>query len=453
MAIRFKHQVGAGIIGAYASGVAKSQQRRQKYALDLLQQDRQHQMGMEERLAPAKYRAALGGMGAGGGGAGALGGEWADPMAGALTPQAKVQMNAQRRANARARRMGRAIPHPEAEPQFTPGWKIAEQKKSDAAFIKRDQDIEDRLAGQAFKQDQAREAQAGRERLEGIRREFDVDEDIMAGLRKSELELPEPTQEKLRKLDADRVEALKLGPEERAEFEEQYIQKRRELLRLARPTTAPDVGEEYTKNLRYLDPSTGLPHKEPGEGRVPVTIVDGQPVEIPALAAQRKAKEEQQKKEQEQQAKAEKAWVAQQKEILADAKKRLDEYKRFKNTGDPDKTLTDFMGEVEGDYITAGIPLVPNPDAPVEPPVGGDVFGMAPKAGEAPAQSTGGGVSGTAPPMQTFPNPSGGPPTAGGFIPQKRPLPAGIPAGSKWIDDNRIQLPNGRIIGKTGGGG
>jgi len=258
--------------------------------------------------------------------------------------------------------MGRPAPYPEADPQFTPGWKIAEQKKADTEFVKRERDIEDRLAGEAFKQGQSREAQAGRERLEGIKSEFDIDEDIMKGVRAGELELPEKIQNELRKLDADRVEALKLSPEERAEFEEKYIQKRRELLRAAHPPA--DVGAQYAKNLRYLDPVTGFPHPEPGEGRTPVTIVDGQPVEIPALAAQREAKEKQQKAEQEQQKKAKDAWAAQQKGILAEAKTRLAAYNKDKETGDPDKTLSDFMGEVEGDYITAGIPLVRNPNAP-----------------------------------------------------------------------------------------
>jgi len=175
MAIRFKHQVGAGIIGAFATGHANAQNRRRKYALDMMQQEREHQMRMQERIAPYKYRAALGGGRGGGRGGVEPAGMWIDPAADTtLTEDEKIKLrvkqNAQRRAAARAMRMGRAPTATDALPWFKSQAAIDAEKQADAAFIKREQEIEDE-----------RRAQAGREKLATMGQEADAAAERLAG--------------------------------------------------------------------------------------------------------------------------------------------------------------------------------------------------------------------------------------------------------------------------------
>lgn len=137
MGIRFVHQAGAGMIGAFAAGQAASKRRGQKYALDRMQQQQQHQNRMQERLAGSKYRGALGGGRRGGGMAGGMGGRWVDPVAASASPNVNVQRNAQYRAAARAGRLGQAPRQTDLLPQFQSQAEVeqqelaAEQKRED----------------------------------------------------------------------------------------------------------------------------------------------------------------------------------------------------------------------------------------------------------------------------------------------------------------------------------
>ena len=119
MPIRFEYPVTAGIGGAYAAGLQQGKQRRQKYLLDLYQQEREHQFRMQERMAGRVRGAGVGGGGVAPlGGAGAPGG-WVAPVAPPPFDAAgKRKWNTQRRANARARHLGRPIPFPDIEPTF-----------------------------------------------------------------------------------------------------------------------------------------------------------------------------------------------------------------------------------------------------------------------------------------------------------------------------------------------
>lgn len=109
MAIRFKHDVAAGMIGSYAAGQAAGQKRKQKYGMDLLEQNQRHQ----QRLDELAFRDGLGGLGRSSGRAGsrsgvggAMGGVWEDPLAGGASVEQRVRQRAQQRAAGRKYRLG-----------------------------------------------------------------------------------------------------------------------------------------------------------------------------------------------------------------------------------------------------------------------------------------------------------------------------------------------------------
>ncbi len=144
MAIRVSHQPSGAAVGmaAYATGRGRARQRQQKNALDMWQEERR-----EQRRSGNIYRNAIGGRRARQVGQQQQQGTWTDPLALAVAgaedatasgtdafgrpvpgmiDQSKssrkkaVQIKAQRKANARALRMGKPEPYPEAEMQFTP---------------------------------------------------------------------------------------------------------------------------------------------------------------------------------------------------------------------------------------------------------------------------------------------------------------------------------------------
>ncbi len=170
MAIRIEHQPSGAAVGmaAYATGRGRARQRQQKNALDMWQEERR-----EQRRSGNIYRRAMGRSRTQ-----QLGqqqqGTWEDPLAlavaGAEDAKASgtdafgqpmpgmedqrkssikkaVQIKAQRKANARALRMGKPIPFPEAEMQFTP----APTKEE----VRRRQKLEDRDEGREYQEGQA----------------------------------------------------------------------------------------------------------------------------------------------------------------------------------------------------------------------------------------------------------------------------------------------------------
>jgi hypothetical protein len=122
MAIRIEHQPAGGAVAAaaYATGRNRARQRRLEDFLEMWEKGRRR---------GNIYRNAMGG------GAQRIGqqqqGEWEDPLASATSPEERVQIAAQRRANARALRLGQAVPYQEAEMQFRPAptKEELEQKK------------------------------------------------------------------------------------------------------------------------------------------------------------------------------------------------------------------------------------------------------------------------------------------------------------------------------------
>jgi hypothetical protein len=124
MTIRFEHQPSGAAVGmaAYAAGRNKARQRRQKDVMAMLE---------EQRRRGNIYRTALGG-GRGGQRLAQQQGEWVDPSENPfLMAEERVNIEAQRRANDRALRLGKPVPHPEVEMQFTaaPTKEEIEQQK------------------------------------------------------------------------------------------------------------------------------------------------------------------------------------------------------------------------------------------------------------------------------------------------------------------------------------
>lgn len=135
MGIRIEHQPSLAAVGmaAYMGGRGKARQRQQQQVLDLYRD--------QQRLG---YRAHLAGMRQGGVGARAQrgigvqapGAMIADPFAKAMEAedsQEAVRIQTQREANARAGRMGKPIPYPDAEPKMLPPPDPAEVQREFAA--------------------------------------------------------------------------------------------------------------------------------------------------------------------------------------------------------------------------------------------------------------------------------------------------------------------------------
>jgi len=401
MAIRFKHDVGAGIIGAFAAGQAKSQQRRQKYALDLIQQERQHQMRMEEQLTPLKYRAGLAGMGGGlpalggiggglggrGGAIGAPAGEWSDPGAAITDPAERAAFNAKRRDNERRRRLGKPIRNPEVEPVWIPS-PTEKDKDRDwrAGQAKAAQDARDKIAKMGDTRAKRQAVEKGLSKIP----DHIVGEDrrdlarLLSGIKRM---LRDPEHDIS---DPDTWDALMDAVDK---YEDQI---------------AGLPPEDKTDPTFVQDPITGdVRPTRPGEEPQYGMDDKGKQYELPSYARKR----EEEKANQEQQKKAKEAYQAQRKEMFAEARKRLEAFNDTKGDSEDAKTFADFLREVEDEYRATGISLVPNPDArniPGSPgyghsggaglgvggtpvtgdagiaspqPTGGGAFGMAPKAG------------------------------------------------------------------------
>ncbi len=144
MAIRVEHQPSAGAVGmaAYATGMGRRQERLGKYALDQWERKR----AAHQRAVAARGRARGGGQ---------AGGVWSNPMAGLEVGQEAVEMRSQMRANERAQRMGKQLPHPDAQSKFTSQDELDDardrKRELEDEQREREQEIEDRgfAAGQA----------------------------------------------------------------------------------------------------------------------------------------------------------------------------------------------------------------------------------------------------------------------------------------------------------------
>jgi hypothetical protein len=317
MGIRVVHDAGAmaGLAG-YAGGKNRAKARQQKYDQALWMQERRHQQDMERMGGGLKYRNALGGRRAGGGAAD--GGFWADPLADNedLDPGIRRQRRAQREARARKGRSGKDVPA-EWQPTYTSPAQIEQQQDEAKDKAERQREIEDR--------DEEREYQ------EGITAKANTRADRKAraaGLMEVPKWAPKAIGHKLRGEYADIVQMLTGGEidwndPDQVEDVEQAI---KEYESAVGGLTPPNPVEDYNSTIKHFDPVTGTSYDDPGPGRTPMQIIDGKPVEIPGVVAQKRQQE------------------AEAEEAAAANKLYQDEYLKKWNE------LTDASEDIEGNY-------------------------------------------------------------------------------------------------------
>lgn len=267
MAIRILHQPAGAAVGAaaYAAGQGKARQRQQKYAMDLMRDERHIQARREE----LKYRAALGGVAGVGqrrlGQQAQAAGEMVDPAAG-MTPQALVQLESQRKANERDRRAGRAPSHPEAEPQFVP----APTKEQ----IAREQELKDRKRGR-------RQELADEERERGQQLEDQGQAFRRSMILKNARKVPEhlegtPEGAQLRKLYEGRMQLRgkhDFDPN-RQETQDALSEVDSEITEILEDNPEPSAVDEYNRTVAYMDERGNLSN-EWGEGSIPGRVDEG----------------------------------------------------------------------------------------------------------------------------------------------------------------------------------
>lgn len=108
------------------------------------------------------------------------------------------------------------------------------------------------------------------------RGEQDLDQSILQGVRRGELELPEAAQRQMRQLDAAGVDALQLDPGQQLDFAAQRNVMQRDLLRLAQPRRSSPA-QDLRRSTAFVDPQGGM-YDEAGEGRIPFNVRTGKPL-------------------------------------------------------------------------------------------------------------------------------------------------------------------------------
>ncbi len=437
MAIRIEHSASPAAVGmaAFAAGRGKARQRQQKYSFDLARD----QQRIQSRQQGLKYRAVAGGarqqrlqqnpFGQ------QAAGEWSDPLVGA-SGQDAVQIRSQQEANARARRLGKPEPSPGIDPIFTPAPTRDEIRRGQVLFD------EDRERQQQLDDVAATRTVAGRKAratsLRSLMPDFDVDPAISGQLNQDLAEIEAA-------LNGNQVDFNDPGQAAAVEEKIEAFKATVAGLRPPDPNALGLVLDEETQ--RYRSPREGERATHiGGPGEFP------QP--IPEIAAQEEAKV---------------AAAAEAAEKQADQAQKDADYKR----GRIDK-LQDKIDELRGKdkppakqikAIEARITKLQE-----EPAAKPDVGGGTPIAG--------GGSSGLAPTMgphgamvgpsreaveaqyekeirergQATPETQRAYESFGEGGAQQKPLPAGVPAGAKRIDENTIQLPNGQILRRKRGG-
>lgn len=314
MAIRLVMPAPGAIYGAYVSGVGRARQRQQKYQLDLLR-DRQIMRNRQaEQMQAFKYRSALqdqrygGRLGTTRRSAAQIpqGGTVIDPLQQALEGPTgfytgdkanranAVRIRAQRQANERAMRMGRAAPYPDANVRFDPG-PTQEQ-------------IED------FASNTRSWGRAVRQNLPEIPDNADA-----------------ATRKKLNSLIAEMEEYL--GPRfdlTEPEIYEQFQNAMEEYRDIASNVPDKDIAAQMNKESAWWDPNDQMYYNEPGLARVRVGP-DGLPIDM--TTPQQKEEQERQKEQEEERKEAEKEREKERKAQIKEQEKRIyDELKGLRES-------------------------------------------------------------------------------------------------------------------------
>lgn len=303
MGIRLSYQSAMPALAGFAAGRGRAKQRRRKYNLDLLQRQQELQM----RYGPGSgYQSRLRGSQRGG-----TQGRWVIPdletpttavpegtpsdvyTAAEMTPigegaggeyagpEGKRLLRERRKANARARRLGKKAPFPGLVPKFVLGASEDE--------IKRRQELADRADERAYEE--------GQDSLAYKRK-------ISAATMPDPPKWLEPGSKAYRRwMELNEAEGLLLGgdrtfdPEEHQEELAKIEQEREELLE-ANPK--PSASGLMMDNIVYWDREQGRPFDEFAPGRVAMQMIDSKlmPIDDPVAEAENKAAEDQKAKDQ-----------------------------------------------------------------------------------------------------------------------------------------------------------
>jgi hypothetical protein len=298
-------------------------------------------------------------------------GEMVDPLEAAQGTRAARRIEAQRRANARARRLGKDIPHQDAEAQFVPGPTAAEQRA-------RGQE----LADMEWKEDQRRAAEDLRFQRSQAEESIPSIPDHLAGTE---------WEPKLRKLNEAEME-LRTGrdhnpddPEVQRELKR--IQRRREkYMQQAGPP--PDPGEKISERARVWDTERGgLRTPETGEEPDYLIDDDGNLIPFPQSEreeAQAKAAEAKKEEEKKKQQVYDSADMQRRKAARTAARSRMqtdDDFEEAHGTKPVEEQLRIATEEMLPlypieDYLPKGFVMpgsaaLPSPDAAWQPAIGG----------------------------------------------------------------------------------
>jgi hypothetical protein len=251
-----------------------------------------------------------------------------------------------------------------------------------------------------------------RDKAEFERKREEFDWNRGAAYQKGEF-IPDPAS----KRELDKLESGKTAPEyvngtpdQKAEFMRKYEARKREILRNANPAPRLTPGDQYDKSVINIDPTTGKRYDNDNPAPAGVTTKPyyvnpktGKPEPLVDDSKDKAKQAEKQAREQAKQDTAQKNWVTRR---AAKGEKLAAEWNKENEskTGFVAKKGSDFIKEAEAELALEGFD---KPQAPAAPAAGGQ--------GQAPA------------------------------------APAGMPAGAQPIDDNTVQLPNGRRAVRANG--
>lgn len=257
--------------------------------------------------------------------------------------------------------------------------------------------------------------------------EQQIDSGIEGDMRSGKLELPPEAQKEMQALDSGRIEAQKLDPQQRADFEEQYQKRKRDLLRTAKPPQGPTATEAYNQGVVYRG-EDGRAYDQPGPGRKPGRLDDK------GVFQQDNAEADQQQ-------------VVQDREMKEGLQEEAEKImKEDVAVGKDAYTFDTAYEEALSRRRKIGRPTpeqAPDVPAPVAPP-GKDATAIPARAPEPLPRGMADSVylrSGSDLPEQAPAAPQSG---------QAPALPPGMPPGSKMVSPDMIELPDGRVLRRKG---
>lgn len=297
---------------------------------------------------------------------------------------------------------------------------------------------------QGYQQFTAGQTQKAQESVQGQNQDqFDLNTGgIEAQVQAGRMTLPPAAQDKLNKLEADRVRAQELDNGQLAEFEAQYRAQKAGLLQLAKPTQSRQ--EAFDQSLVTHDGQQGQ-LDEKGNFK-PIENPQKQKADEAAAKTKEKAAADQQKQQQAQQTANTKQFHDLMGQVDKETGKPL--YTRqqaldqidFANKAYSPEPVAPAPGLTAPAGSQPGITTGPQPPVPQPPPDAGPTEPLLPNGQRMTQQAA----------PHTPQGPAAVQKPDGSYGAAPAPLPAGVPQGSKMIDSNTVQLPDGTIIRRKG---